>query len=144
MKRRYKVLPNKLGPRMEFLYDDAEKGFVEEGVWTQIDPIFNRDGWYYDRKTKRSWYEFKGRAFTKDHTERQFLYELNMLDHEILSEEEVRAIETLLVMGACGPEAKKHLRKILVRSKEKSQSRDTYRSTYMFVMRYRRDLASQD
>lgn len=72
------------------------------------EPVFNRNGQYYDTKTKKCWFEVDGDAWdiTKDNI---FLYELSLLNHRPLRDEERKAIKTL-VMHKLAP---KQLRELL-------------------------------
>lgn len=45
----------------------------------EIKPIYNRDGYYHDRKTKFTWEEFRGRAFRMD--AEMFIYRLQIQSH---------------------------------------------------------------
>ena len=67
-KSRYKVLNPKIGcywvekPPIRAL----SKEDVLLGTKGKIDPIFNRNGYYYDRIKKFSWFEFAGEAYIVD------------------------------------------------------------------------------
>ena len=95
----------------------------------QIEPVFNRDGWYYDRLANHSWYEWKGTAWKAEVD--QFKYELGQHDARILEPAEVKAIKTLIVYGSCNLE----LRQLLWDHDNKIMTRDTFRNTQMFVRR---------
>lgn len=64
-------------------------------------PVFNREGWYYDRKLKFSWYEYvneKGNIIaytTKDKLWKRFEYELKILNHVFFLDKEVKALKVL-------------------------------------------------
>lgn len=66
-----------------------------------IIPVFNREGWYYDRKAKFSWYEFvdkKGDIIaytTVSALYKTFEFKLKLLNHIPLSIKERKAINTL-------------------------------------------------
>jgi len=61
----------------------------------EISPVFNRDGYYYDRITKTAWVEILGRAF--EYSPVQFMYELSMLSHKPLRDIEFQALKTLVI-----------------------------------------------
>lgn len=82
---------------------------------TKIDPIFNRDGWYYDRYKKISWIEDNGIAYTSSTLGRQFLHELETLNTKVLSDTEMKAIETLIIYGSSNKEIEKLLYKNMFR-----------------------------
>ena len=64
MRNRYKVLPQQVGT---YWHDEpvfrmfAKSEVVHDLV--RIAPVFNRDGYYYDRYTKEAFFEFKGEAY---------------------------------------------------------------------------------
>lgn len=68
-------------------YDSCEDYFMEDLRLTEVPVIFNHDGWYYDRYNKTSWFEYQGKAWTKDDLKESFLYELECLNTIELSEE---------------------------------------------------------
>ena len=71
--------------------------------YTEVKPVFNRPGWYYNRETKDCWIEVPGgRAFKAD--AKSFLYEINtgLRDERPLLPEERAAIRTLAVYGNLG------------------------------------------
>lgn len=65
-----------------------------------MDPIFNRDGWYYDREIDIRWYEVeynnKFYAFAEKDSE-MFLHCLDTASHVPLSTVEINAIKTLML-----------------------------------------------
>jgi hypothetical protein len=65
----------------------------------QITPVFNREGWYYDRLKKFSWYEWSGTAWKAEVS--QFVWELDQHNAKLLEPAEVKAIKTLIVYGSC-------------------------------------------
>lgn len=73
--------------------------FIKKGVIQKIEPTFNRNGYYYDRKTKLTWIEIDGEAFKYD-TE-MFLYEFKLANHKQLTQNERNAIKTLIKYGSC-------------------------------------------
>jgi hypothetical protein len=71
----------------------------------KCDRIFNRDGWYFDRKYKKSWIETDGKAYSVPIHD--FLYELELLNHKRLNDVELKAIEILNMYGAKNNEINK-------------------------------------
>jgi hypothetical protein len=66
-KNRYKVLTPTLG--MYWVEKPPIQSMTREYVILnrkRIDPIFSRNGHYYDRKLKFSWFEFSGEAYILD------------------------------------------------------------------------------
>ena len=57
-------------------------------------PVYNRDGQYFDTKTKRCWFEVDGDAFL--HDKNSFIFSLRVLNHRPLRQTERDAINVLL------------------------------------------------
>lgn len=102
-------------------------GGVEEELlgcgYIKSDPIFGRDGWYYDRYFDVSWYEFANHAWwppPKSKTVEQFKYELNQLNTPWLTDEVIKAIKTLQVHRICPRELSdllgNHLNNVTIRN----------------------------
>lgn len=84
---RYKVL--RVRPPM---FDDTKEF---DDCYLRISPIFNRDGYYFDRKLDLTWIEYKGLAWnTSDKS--YFLHTLDQLNHLPLRDGERRAIEYII------------------------------------------------
>lgn len=65
----------------------------------QIDPEFNKPGWYHNRLSKKTWYETKdGRAFLCKDSKR-FLHEFRLLNNRHFEPYELKAIVLLLNSG---------------------------------------------
>ncbi len=75
-------------------YSDHPSG-REENDLKEIPPILHRDGWYYNRRTKLEWYEYRGQAFLPRGSG-DFLYELGLLNAKVLTARELRAYKELL------------------------------------------------
>ena len=88
MKRRYKILP--LG--FPFTH---EREFWADCVGYEIEPRFNRDGWYMDRKLKFVWIEVDGRAWRYKGIE-TFLHELAHTGVRRLEDHTYKALHTCL------------------------------------------------
>ena len=84
-----------------FWYDEFKEEFNNSDLKTQ--PIFNRDGWYYDRMTKLSWIEFNGKAKLDDNPS-YFIYTLKHESHKRLSSKERDAIKVLMSYNRCPKE----------------------------------------
>lgn len=77
-------------------YVDSKHGRKENDL-KKIDPIINRDGWYFNRRTKLEWYEYKGLAFLpRSGAGAMFLYTLKLLNAQVLTQREVAAYEEML------------------------------------------------
>ena len=138
LKRRYKVLPS------PYAYYFNKEKFIEQVntifyFYDLIEPVFNFNGWYYDRLTKKTWHECDGIAWTyndkhllldtdRDH----FLYCLKLYDARILSPAEVDAINVLIKYKLC-PQV---LRNILNLHTEKLYLRDHMRAAKLAKFRF--------
>lgn len=91
IKTRYK----KLGLRFPFTLD---KDFWEECVEesNRINPVFNSNGFYYDRLTQKVWLEINGEAWYYNN-KAHFLYDLNLetAKQNRLHKDVINAIEIL-------------------------------------------------
>lgn len=78
-------------------YVDDECG-REENNLEKIVPIMHRDGWYYNRRTKLEWYEYKGQAFIprNSNSGSMFQYSIQLLNARVLSRREVTAYQEML------------------------------------------------
>lgn len=84
IKNRYKVMP--LDGWM--LWMEPEELLEDMGKYAQkIEPIFNRNGQYYDRMTGQWWFEVDGHAFTDVRPTHgyQILWVIKSFSHKILS-----------------------------------------------------------
>jgi len=128
--REVKVLP------LDFPYKYYEHEYLESGIAecleykTKIDPVFNRDGWYYDRVKKVSWLEMGGEAWQDERTG-DFLYRLELLGHSPLSKVELKAIKTLRNRNICP----KSLRKLKYTDYCWKQNRQAYRGSRLWRIR---------
>lgn len=70
----------------------------EENNLVRIPPILNRDGWYFNRRTKLEWYEYKGQAFLPRNSSggSMFEYHLQLLNAPVLTQREVAAYEEMI------------------------------------------------
>lgn len=100
----------------------------------QTKPVFNRDGWYYDRKTNNCWAEWNGTAWKMD--KQQFLYELQQLNTPTLHPDEVKAIQTLILFGNCP----KSLRQLLKQHQENESINQSIKRQTIIVNRVKREL----
>ena len=104
---RYQVLKLPLFFEIEFSIASRKKENVKEAMkatiqklqsnerLAQIEPVFYREGWYYDRQDKKCWYEWRNTAWETEY--RYFQHELHSLNERILQPVEVQAIHTLLI-----------------------------------------------
>lgn len=127
------ILP--LQPWMTY-YVDFEEG-REENRLPRIQPIIKRDGYYYDRKQKMEWYEYKGNAFvTHGGHGAQFRYELKLANAHILGVREVLAYQEMLKIGV--PKSiRVQIKEILDTSREIVYLRDLRRSSYQIIKRFK-------
>ncbi len=91
MKSDISVLPLEFWMRH---YVDTAWGRAENDQ-VAMTPIFNRDGWYYNRRTKLEWYEYRGQAFIT-RSQKSFVYELAVLNAKILTTREVLAYKEVM------------------------------------------------
>lgn len=96
----------------------------------QIDPVFNSEGWYYDRGRDACWHEWSGTAWEGNVDD--FKYELSQLEARILEPAEVKAIRTLMVYGSCPRE----LQDLLWHHSNKVMLRNTIRNTTMWARKH--------
>lgn len=75
-------------------YVDTERGQKENDLLI-ISPILGKQGWFYDRISKKEWYEYKGQAFLLGDG-KQFVYELSIANTKLLSQQEVKAYRAVL------------------------------------------------
>ena len=85
---------------IQYTIDDL----IDEQRMEQIEPVFNRDGFYYDRLNNSAWHEWKGTAWKGDVED--FKYRLGQCNARILEPDEVEAIKALIVYGSCPFELK--------------------------------------
>lgn len=91
-RRRYKVLnAPKIHPHV------LAKFRRLTGLGEEIEPVFHRDGQYFDRLTKSAWAEIDGRAFSIDGN--KFLEQVRLLSHRPLGMKVRRALITLREAG---------------------------------------------
>ncbi len=100
MRNRYKVMPLDSPFNME---PEGWEFFEVESClkdYEEITPIFQRNGWYYDRKEDFAWIEVNGRAWRDKRTD-DFLYRLSIQNHRPLADVERQAIEALMRRNMC-------------------------------------------
>jgi hypothetical protein len=73
---------------------DTERGQKENDLLV-IAPILGKEGWFYDRISKKEWYEYKGQAFFLGDG-KQFIHELSIANTKLLSQQEVKAYSAVL------------------------------------------------
>lgn len=71
--------------------------------------VFNRDGYYYNTRTKKCWFEADGDAFNGTYS--SFLYSLEMLNHRPLRKIERDAVEVLIQSKLASKEQQNILRR---------------------------------
>lgn len=98
MKRRYKVLslPSWAKPRKDPMFERSFLASISR--YNPIDPVFNRNGYYYDRMAKRAWIERDGKAWVASAS--SFEWDLKYNDGEPRLESRVYdAIKVLMEEG---------------------------------------------
>jgi hypothetical protein len=129
---RYKMLP---APRWLEWCAEYHGGIDDETKHLkEIEPVFNRQGWFYDRQTKLAWYESYGRAWLCDRND-DFLYCLKNAMHRPLLKKERQAIKTLMQNKLC-PLA---LKQLYWTDTEVHDLRETYRGARMYTLRALKD-----
>lgn len=108
-----------------------ERELFDLDQYTQCKPIFNRNGQYYDTKTKKCWFELDGDAWnlTNDNT---FMFSLQLLNHRPLRDIERDAIETLIKHKL----APKQLRELLELDTTDREIRKTSQQARIFRNRF--------
>lgn len=95
--REIKVLPlPRAFDNLRWLYGSKKSALQElrsQGL-IQIKPYFHHNGWYYNRITKHSWYEWNKVAFLAD--AKQFLFRLKSEDVGLLDVKLINAIKTII------------------------------------------------
>ena len=104
---------------------------LKECYVKEIDPIFNKPGWFFDREEDKCWVEAlcdgKIRAFLEENSN-QFKYNLQVSEHRTLSDEEVKAIKVLFGHGQLN-HLESPLKELLSRDYYWKENREAYRSS---------------
>ena len=74
---------------------------LRDAHFFEITPIFQQNGWYFDRFTKSCWCEWNGKAYTKQGINQEFLHELDQQNVKHLHPDVVQAIRTLISHRMC-------------------------------------------
>ncbi len=98
----------------------------------KIDPVYNRDGKYYNRFKKIAWLEVDGRAWIISST--HFLYELRLFDHRPLTDTVTNSIKTIFKAGLNN----KQLRSLLYMDNDWKDIRASGRSARLHLLRFRK------
>lgn len=132
-RNRYKVLPLPSPYRWEL--DDEDLDDILNTGDIETNPVFFRDGWYYDRLTGKSWVETKYGCF-ENRSAQMFKYELGLMSHSILPQKVVAAIEVLNNYNVCP----KNLLKALWKDEEVRHliniRRNAFKHRYRFEKEY--------
>jgi hypothetical protein len=88
----------------EFEYLDMDKEMEHHN---KAAFVFNRNGCYYDRKTRMCWIETPHGCWEYDFE--MFEYKLGLHDHKMMSPRERNAVQTLINLNVCPKELKKKL-----------------------------------
>ena len=124
-KHRYKVLELP-GYARDSVYMDTDH-------LTFIDPIFRRDGIYFDRYAHvQCWMEFDGGTQAVEYSPSMFQYELSLENHRPLSVRECAAI-LLLIRSRLAPRS---LRALYYLDSQWKEHREVRRSTAKYMLRF--------
>jgi len=74
---------------------EIKRSNVEGDALSYFSPL-NREGWFYDRRSKISWIEVNGVPYTIYGLEKHFLEKLNKLNSRVLTKREVLAYKEVL------------------------------------------------
>lgn len=96
----------------------------------RIEPVFHRNGFYYDRKTKQAWLEWYGNSVKT--TVKQFQYELAVYHASELNERQIAALQAVVNEGM----ATKQQKDILTHYRHSVEQRNIERETKRFFMRH--------
>jgi hypothetical protein len=94
IKNQFKVLSLPFFLKSPFVHDEINECFRNE---TEIFPVFNRSGYYYDRLKKITWIEHNGWAKTYRNG-KDFLYDLNIGEPQ-LENSVFEAMKRLIKLG---------------------------------------------
>lgn len=95
--------------------------------------VVGKDGYYYDRLTRKAWFEVDGIAYFCDRPD-DFLYVLSLYDLAVPRSRERAALETLSLAGMLNKSQRRQLRLI----KEWEDLREIKRSGMRFRLRIRK------
>jgi hypothetical protein len=95
MKRRYKRLDVPNWATWPKRLKNASNNPINN--YEPCEKVFNKNGWYYDRLTKKSWIEWEDICFVYESD--TFLYELLILNAKRLTDAELEAIAVLNIYG---------------------------------------------
>jgi hypothetical protein len=100
----------------------------------EVQPIFNRNGLYLDRKSKTAWVEYKGKAYDYTHQYDGERYSLNLLNHKPLTNKETQYINFLIRSRV----ATKDLKKLYYTDRDWKEIRETGRSARKVMLEIRK------
>jgi len=116
-------------------YIDEEWG-VEGNRFPEIQPIINRDGWYYDRRRHLEWFEYRGQAFSISKDGAQFRYELQLANAHRLTQREREAYREVLRLGTAPKAVRTALASLLGSDYELRVLRDIRLEGYRAIERF--------
>ena len=121
-----KVLP------LEFPYNQ-DKDWWEECLNDSdlVEPVFNRDGLYFDREANKCWIEIKGQAWK--YPPSQFKYDLECKNHILLTDSDRKALEQLIRNNIIKD---RKILEMFYLDGHRRECRDVYRCTQARTMRY--------
>jgi hypothetical protein len=123
------------------LCDEGAFAEMEYYDITLIHPMFNRDGYYYDRHKKFCWFEVNGKAYHNKDLADSFCYQMNNGQEEyILPAGEARAMQTVLHTTR-DHAVKKVLQARLRKHNDAVELRDTGRRATIGRMRFDKEYA---
>lgn len=128
----YRVLDDEPERILSFYKWDKNKGQSLKNYITDyhgitptfIDPIFNRNGYYQNRKTGFTWVEVEGLAYTYESHKTMFDYKLSKLNEKVHSAREIDAMKELIKLNSLSSKAMREIR----------QAVNNHRDQYEFRM----------
>jgi hypothetical protein len=127
MNNNIKVLP--LPNWCKYDFNDVMECLNDKNYFRYI-PIFKRNGWYFNRLANISWIEveFNGIFYCAlEKSSKMFKYELELLSHSPLLNNQIKAIRTILMY-----KDNKDLRKLLYTDRNWKDLRDIKRDGLRF------------
>lgn len=104
-----------------------------------IEPVFNRDGFYYDRLDKRCWIEYKDKAYQYGDPE-DFLYSIRVVYlNKLMSKECMKSIKLLISEGLAPRELKQKYQDQC----DYEEIRNSYRMAKKGAIRFRKKLLTK-
>lgn len=114
-------------------YMRSEAAAIEDMRYVKTLPVYNRNGYYYNRLDRVAWFEVDGSAYLCPRPD-DFLYGLSLLNAPYWRQVEREALEVL----EAGKLLSREQRATLNTVREREMIRDTYRSTVKAFTAFRK------